>query len=388
MVVRTSTASAARRILSPFRASSQRLDFAQVLGALPDAVLVVDDDLVIRYVNEGALNFFQAPETTLVAHPISQILPEDSPVVHLVRQVFDRRATVSESGVMVESARIEPQQVTLTIGPIGDGPNQAVITLHPISLARRIDRQLSRRNASRSVSAMAGMLAHEVKNPLSGIRGAAQLLGQTIGDEDRRLTSLICQESDRIVRLVNRMEVFADGGTMDRKAVNIHSALEQVRKVAQNGFGKHVRFVEHYDPSLPPVFGNRDQLIQLFLNLVKNASEAAPQEGGEVTLSTAFQRGVSVVAPGANRATLLPLRVTVEDNGGGIPSELRDHLFDPFITTKKKGSGLGLALVAKVVGDHGGVIELDSNGGRTAFKVSLPIASGDARPAMVDDQEG
>lgn len=370
------TSVTAKRILRPFRAASPKPDFGQVLSALPDPVLVIDEDLVIRYVNEGALNFFHMPESALLGQDISQVLPQDSPAVLLIRQVIETGATISESGVIVESARIERQQVTLTMGPLGDGPAMAVMTLHAMSLARRIDRQLSRRNATRSVSAMASMLAHEVKNPLSGIRGAAQLLEQTIGSDDQRLTKLICQESDRIVRLVNRMEVLADGGTMDRGPVNIHAALEQVRSVAQNGFGKHVRFVERYDPSLPSVFGNRDQLIQLFLNLVKNACEAVPEEGAEVTLKTAFQRGVSVAAPGAQRTTLLPLRVTVTDNGPGIPSELRDHLFDPFITTKKSGSGLGLALVAKVVGDHGGVIEVDSSTGGTAFQVSLPIVEG------------
>jgi len=172
------------------------------------------------------------------------------------------------------------------------------------------------------------------------------------------------------------MEVLADGGTIERGPVNIHSALEQVRKVAQNGFGSHIQFHEQYDPSLPSVFGNRDQLIQLFLNLVKNACEAAPEEDGIVTLKTAFQRGVSVVAPGSQKTTLLPLRVTVSDNGQGITDELRDHLFDPFITTKKSGSGLGLALAAKVVGDHGGVIEVDSSTSQTSFHVSLPIADG------------
>ena len=363
-----------RGILHKLRPAAPRLDLAQVLGALPDPVIVVGQDSTVRYVNESAQNFFAMPESAMLLAPIGDILTPDSPIVLLVQQVLDTGATVSESGVLVQSQRIEPQHVTLTIGPSGIDSG-AIVTLHPISLARRIDQQLSRRSATRSISAMAGMLAHEVKNPLSGIRGAAQLLEQTIGSEDQRLARLICQESDRIVRLVNRMEVFADERLVEREAVNIHTVLDRVREVARNGFGSAVAFIEQYDPSLPPVFGNGDQLVQVFLNLVKNACEAVPEKGGEVTLSTAFQRGVSVAAPGAQRATLLPLCVTVRDNGAGIPSDLREHLFDPFVTSKKTGSGLGLALVAKIVGDHGGVVEVDSGPGGTEFRVSLPIAS-------------
>jgi two-component system nitrogen regulation sensor histidine kinase GlnL len=309
----------------------------------------------------------------LLGSPLVQLLPPDSPVFPLIDSVRASGHSVSEYGVTLETPRLGAHVMTVQAAPVAENRAEVVVTLQERSIAHKIDRQLTHRNAARSVTAMAAMLAHEVKNPLSGIRGAAQLLEENAAAGDRELTRLICDESDRICALVDRMEVFSDQRPIERAPINIHEVLERVRLVAQTGFARHVRFIEDYDPSLPPVHGNRDLLIQVFLNLVKNAAEAVPAQGGEIQIATAYQQGVRLAVAGSDSRVHLPLVVSIIDNGDGIPEDLRSHLFDPFVTTKHNGTGLGLALVAKVIGDHGGVIEFDSQPRRTVFQVCLPM---------------
>jgi two-component system, NtrC family, nitrogen regulation sensor histidine kinase GlnL len=352
---------------------ASEVDAATILNAIPDAVLVIGPSGQIRFANMAAENFFDTSALWLAGRALCDLLPEDSPLFGLIGQVRGGLSSVSEYGVTLSTPRIGEHFVTAQVAQLPDELDSVIVSLHEQSIARKIDHQLTHRNAARSVTAMAALLAHEVKNPLSGIRGAAQLLEQSAPAEDRELTRLICDETDRICALVDRMEVFSDGRPIEKGPVNIHAVLEHVRKVAQNGFAKQVRFIENYDPSLPPVAGSRDLLVQLFLNLVKNAAEAAPEKGGEIVLATSYQHGVRLAVAASENRLQLPLLVSVQDNGDGIPDDLKSHLFDPFVTTKKDGSGLGLALAAKIVGDHGGIIEFDSEPRRTVFKVMLPI---------------
>jgi two-component system nitrogen regulation sensor histidine kinase GlnL len=344
-----------------------------ILDSLSEAVVVVDAAGLVQYANLAAEQFFGVGRARLVGHLLNEFVPEDTPLFSLLEQVMTTGGAVAESGVTLSSPRIGNRFCALRLAPIVETDGLVSVSLTEQTIARNIDRQMSHRSAARSVSALAAMLAHEVKNPLSGIRGAAQLLEQSVPDGERELTNLICEETDRIVALVDRMEAFADGRPIERGPLNIHQVLNHVRRIAQNGFGKEVRFVETYDPSLPDVFGDRDQLIQVFLNLVKNACEAPGDGEREIELSTAFRHGLRLTVPGQQARVNLPLVVSVRDNGGGVSDEIRSHLFDAFVTNKPSGTGLGLALVAKIVNDHGGAIEFDSEPGRTTFRVMLPL---------------
>jgi two-component system nitrogen regulation sensor histidine kinase GlnL len=352
------------------------VDGESLLSALPHPVLVVDDGETIVFANTAAETFFSMSASTLTRSRISDIVAFGCPLLALVHQVQATRATINEYGIEVATPRFSGSKlVDVYGGPLPEEPDHMFLMLQQRSMAQMIERQLTHRAAARSVSGMAGVLAHEIKNPLSGIRGAAQLLEPGLSDEARALTQLICSETDRIRMLVDRMEVFGDERPLAKDAVNIHDVLNHVRRIAEHGFGGGIRYVEDYDPSLPYVLGNRDKLVQVFLNLLKNAAEAigSTNETGRIVLQTAFKPGVRLSLPGTDTRVSLPLMIQIEDNGCGIPEHLKPHLFDPFVTTKISGSGLGLALVAKIIADHGGVIECESEPRRTIFRVLLPM---------------
>ncbi len=354
-------------------------DFELLWNSLPNPALAVDAAGAVVAVNGAAEDFFKASERQLRGRALSGLAGEDSRLADLVGQALRQGVQMAEYGVELSWPALPDRLVDLQAAPMGDGEAGAVVVIHPRAIVETMDRSLSHRNAARSVAGMAQLLAHEIKNPLAGISGAAQLLQAGADAEERELITLIRDEVERIGALVDRVEQFGEIGPGRFRPVNIHDVLDRACRSAKAGFAAHARFVQEYDPSLPPTLGDADQLIQVMLNLLKNAADAVPGAGGIITVRTAYRAGMKVATPSGRRAGL-PLQVTIVDNGRGVPEELLPDIFEPFVSNKANGGGLGLALVSKIVTDHGGVISCDSRPGWTRFRLLLPMA-GEAEAA-------
>jgi len=350
-------------------------DAASILDALPAPVFVVDAKGRIAFVNGAAEQFFNIGASHLIGVALSVQVAPDGALCVLVARARASGATLIEHEMTIEGPRLGRHVAGVRAGPLVVAPGCVSVALFERVMASGVDLQTSRREAARPVAAMAAVLAHEVKNPLSGIRGAAQLLESGLAGADKDLARLICREVDRIAALVDRMGVFSEAPPMQREAVNLHQAIDHVRRIAETGFARDCRFVEGYDPSLPLAYGNRDAVVQIVLNLVKNAAEAAPR--GVIRLTTTFRPGVRLA--GAGGGAFLPLALSVEDNGPGIAEAVSGRLFEPFATTKADGRGLGLALAAKLMEELGGMIEHTSAPGRTVFTLRLPMAETEPR---------
>ena len=348
-----------------------------LIEQLPLPVLLLDAGDRFVYVSPAAEEFFQTSLTRLRGKLLASYVPEDHPLLALIGQVRRSGRSSSLNGLEIASPRIgEHRDVEVYARPFVDVAGSVLMTLQERATARQLERQLGRRTAGRSVTGLAGVIAHEIRNPLGGIRGAAQLLETGVDAEGRMLTQLICSEIDRIAGLLDRMLAFGDAPARASGAVNIHSVLDHVRRLAAANAPKGLRFIAEYDPSLPPVLGNRDRLVQAMLNLVKNAVEATAgrEDGAMVWLRTSFHAGFSIAERGSGQRVLLPLLITIEDNGPGVAEEIMPHLFEPFVSSKPAGTGLGLALSARIVGEHGGLIETERVKSRTVFRVLLPMA--------------
>ena len=340
-------------------------------SALPIPAVIVDAQDCIEEVNPQAEGFLNMSQKALRGQPVWDTFAVDAPMDGAFERARSQGATLFVNDVDVGTGDRKPVQCNIQIAPMGQG-GQMLVLMQPREMAGRVRRGTTSKTAAKSAIGMAEMLAHEIKNPLAGITGAAQLLSMNLEPQDLEMTDLIVEECRRIVTLLDQVEQFGNVSPPCLKAVNIHDVLDRARRSAAVGFGAHMEMGDNYDPSLPATLADADQLQQVFLNLLKNASEAQP-EGGKITVRTYYDHALRLRrADGSSNS--LPLQVEIIDDGPGLPVEIAADVFDPFISGKENGTGLGLALVSKIIADHDGWISVDSAPGRTLFRISLPVA--------------
>ncbi|MFD1508227.1 two-component system sensor histidine kinase NtrB [Lacimonas salitolerans] len=346
---------------------------AALWNSLPVPGILVDGQDLIADLNPAGEGFFNASAKALIGQPVWDRLAIDAPLEEAFARARAEGTPLFVNDVDVGTGERAPLQCNLQIAPLQGYPGQMLFLIAPRELAGRMTQSHSVKSAAKSAIGMAEMLAHEIKNPLAGITGAAQLLSMSLSAEDLELTDLIVSETRRIVKLLEQVEQFGNLSAPQRKAVNIHDVLDRARRSALLGFGAHMKIVEQYDPSLPLAHADPDQLLQVVLNLLKNASEAAGKDGGTITLHTFFEHSFRLRRSDGSGHSL-PLQIEVIDDGPGLPEGIRNDIFEPFVSGRENGTGLGLALVSKIVGDHGGWISVNSVPGRTVFRISLPRA--------------
>ncbi len=349
-----------------------------IWASLPLPTLLIDPTNLILEVNPVAESFFNVSSRSLTGQPAFDRLSVDAPMEEAVARARANQSPLNINDVDVTTGDRPPVQCNIHVAPMHDNPGIVMLILSPREIADRLGRSMGVKSAARSAIGMAEMLAHEIKNPLAGISGAAQLLSMGLTPEDQELTDLIVEETRRIVKLLEQVEQFGNLRPPDRRAVNIHDALDRARKSALVGFAAHMTILEDYDPSLPPTWADPDQLMQVFLNLIKNAAEAAGNRRGTIRLRTFYDLSLRMRRKDGPPAAL-PLNVEIIDDGPGLPPDIAAEVFEPFVSGRENGTGLGLALVSKIISDHDGWISVDSVPGRTVFRLSLPMAPKDKR---------
>ncbi|MCT8160429.1 two-component system sensor histidine kinase NtrB [Pseudoruegeria sp. SHC-113] len=342
--------------------------------SLPIPGLILDANDIISAVNPAAEGFLNLSGRSLIGTPVWDKVMIDAPLEESFARVRRDQSGLLINDVDVGSGERKPMQCNIQIAPLGESDTDVLMLISPRELAGRLGRSHSVHTSAKSAIGMAEMLAHEIKNPLAGITGAAQLLSMNLSSEDQEMTDLIVGEARRILKLLEQVEQFGNVRPPDRKPVNIHDVLDRARKSAMVGFAAHMQFVEDYDPSLPPTWADGDQLTQIFLNLFKNAAQAAEREGksGKIVIRTFYDTSLRLRR--TSGAARVPIQIEVIDDGPGLPPEIASDIFEPFVSGRENGTGLGLALVSKIISEHEGWIAVDSVPGRTVFRVSLPVA--------------
>ena len=365
--------------MSAPRSAAQDAPDLALWSSLPVPALLLDAEERIADMNPAAEGFMNNSAKWLMGQPIWDRLAVDAPLENSLERARTNGTPLFVNDVDVGTGSRAPLVCNLQFAPVQGRPGWMILLISPRELSGRVTQSHSVKSAAKSAIGMAEMLAHEIKNPLAGIAGAAQLLSMNLSSEDLELTDLIVAETRRIVKLLEQVEQFGNLSAPERQPVNIHDVLDRARRSALLGFGAHMKIVEDYDPSLPLALGDPDQLLQVVLNLLKNASEAAdPKQGGTIRLRTYYEHSFSLRRSDGTGQSL-PLQIEVIDDGPGLPPDIKGDVFDPFVSGRENGTGLGLALVSKIISDHDGWISVESVPGKTVFRISLPRAPRDMK---------
>jgi len=356
----------------------------RIWASLPIPTILIGPDELIKDINPAAEGFFNASAKAVLGQPVWDMVAVDYPLENAFYRARESSTALFVNDVDVGNGQRAPQKSALQIAPLQGEPGHMLMMISVRELSGRMTQNHSVKSAAKSAIGMAEMLAHEIKNPLAGITGAAQLLSMNLDADGLELTDLIVAESRRIVKLLGTVEQFGNLTEPVRRPVNLHDVLDRARRSALLGFGAQMKIVEDYDPSLPPAWGDNDQLLQVVLNLLKNASEAAGEGGGTIRLHSYFEHSFRMRrADGSGQS--LPLQIEVIDDGPGLPEHIKGDIFDPFVSGRENGTGLGLALVSKIISEHDGWISVDSTPGQTTFRISLPRAPAAKKPLKDED---
>ena len=342
-----------------------------IWASLPVPAVRIDANERIADLNTAAEGFFNTSSKAMRGVPVWDAIAVDAPLETSFQRARDSGAPLFVNDVDVGTGTRLPVQCALQIAPVVGVEGEMLMLISPRELAGRMTQNHSVKSAAQSAIGMAEMLAHEIKNPLAGITGAAQLISMQATGEDLELTDLIVAETRRIVKLLEQVEDFGNLRPPDLQGVNLHDVLDRARKSASVGFAAHMDLADQYDPSLPLAQADPDQLLQVVLNILKNAAQAG-STGGRILIRTFYDASLKVRRPDGTR-NALPLQIEIVDDGPGIPPEIAGDIFEPFVSGRENGTGLGLALVSKIISDHDGLIALDSVPGRTVFRISLAI---------------
>lgn len=352
--------------------------YKQILESLTQTVILLDTELRLIYINPAGEMLLEVSARRVTGLGVEQLLPAKSELLNILKTGLNSSHSFTQHEVSVTLPGHRSLTLDCTINPISlDGDRKRcslLVELQQIDRQIRISREEQQLAQQQTIRTLVRGMAHEIKNPLGGLRGAAQLLERELPDESlKEYTNIIIGEADRLRNLVNRM--LGPNTLPQKEMINIHQVLEHVRQLMRAEIQGEISFVSDYDPSIPEMLADRDQLIQAVLNIVGNAVQAIGSKG-EIILRTRTLRQFTI---GHTRHKLV-CQVSIIDNGPGIPEDMVESIFYPMVTGRAEGTGLGLSIAQSLINQHGGLVQCESRPGRTSFSLLLPLEAADSKP--------